>query len=153
MKKIGCCETSLHPRSKYVPSSFRYPPHERGLDYIPVLGGSWLLWRTCSSGSLKIFTTVSVLVSALVLVLEIWPNSHFGSASAINSINPNSKLFSPPQRNYLKIFPVPVLEPGPGSILVPEPDPFETQFRFQFPEIRPGSGSVLELAVLTGQTG
>jgi hypothetical protein len=69
----------------------------------------------------------------------------------INWINPNSNLFSP-QRNHLKKFPVPVLKPGPGSILVPEPDPFETQFQFLFPEIRPSSGSVLELAVLTGQT-
>jgi hypothetical protein len=83
----------------------------------------------------------------LILVLDFWELK-----SVINSINPNSKLFSP-QRNYLKEFPVPALKPGPGSILVPEPDPFETHFQFQFPEIRPSSGSVLELAVLTGQTG
>jgi hypothetical protein len=68
----------------------------------------------------------------------------------INWINPNSYPFSP-QRNHLKK--IPIVEPGTSSILVPEPDPFETQFQFQLPEIRPSSGSVLELAVLTGQTG
>jgi hypothetical protein len=71
----------LTASSVQVPTlySFRYLLHEPGLDYIPVLGGSWLLWRTSGSGSLRIFRIVPVLVSALVSVLEIWPSSHFSS--------------------------------------------------------------------------